>query len=140
MPKHMIFLFDSFTGQNILPCKMWLVACNKPSDFFPIHWSELSTSLKATLRVSDLSFGSLSELLTSLKATLRVSDLSFGSLSEHFALQNVTCLASHRIYLSDSLSEQINCVNLWLVNKPSDFSFRFIKIKKNRPQKLIWGL
>ena len=26
---------------------------------FPIHWSELSTSLKATLRVSDLSFGSL---------------------------------------------------------------------------------
>jgi len=134
------------------------VACNKPSDFFPIHWSELSTSLKATLRVSDLSFGSLSELLTSLKATLRVSDLSFGSLSElltslkatlrvsdlsfgslseHFALQNVTCLASHRIYLSDSLSEQINCVNLWLVNKPSDLSFRFIKIKKNRPQKLI---
>ena len=100
-------------------------------------WSELSTSLKATLRVSDLSFGSLSELLTSLKATLRVSDLSFGSPSEHFALQNVTCLASHRIYLSDSLSEQINCVNLWLVNKPSDLSFRFIKIKKNRPQKLI---
>ena len=93
MPKHMIFLFDSFIGQNILPCKMWLVACNKPSDFFPIHWSELSTSLKATLRVSDL---------------------SFGSLSEHFALQNVTCLASHRIYLSDSLSEQINCVNLRL--------------------------
>ncbi len=50
---------------------------------FPIHWSELSTSLKATLRVSDLSFG--------------------------------------------SLSEQINCVNLWLVNKPSDLSFRFTK-------------
>ena len=50
---------------------------------FPIHWSELSTSLKATLRVSDLSFG--------------------------------------------SLSEQINCANLWLVNKPSDLSFRFIK-------------
>jgi hypothetical protein len=71
---------------------------------FPIHWSELSTSLKATLRVSDLSFGSLSELSTSLKATLRVSDLSFGSLSE-----------------------QINCVNLWLVNKPSDLSFRFTK-------------
>ena len=44
-----------------------------------------------------------SELSTLLKATLRVSDLSFGSLSEHFALQNVTCLASHRIYLSDSL-------------------------------------
>ena len=48
-------------------------------------------------------------------------------ISEHFALQNVTCLASHRIYLSDSLSEQINCVNLWLVNKPSDLSFRFTK-------------
>jgi hypothetical protein len=93
------------------------VACKQAIGFiFPIHWSELSTSLKATLRVSDL---------------------SFGSLSEHFALQNVTCLASHRIYLSDSLSEQINCVNLWLVNKPSDLSFRFIKIKKNRPQKLI---
>jgi len=26
---------------------------------FPIHWSELSTSLKAILRMSDLSFGSL---------------------------------------------------------------------------------
>ena len=38
------------------------VACIQPIGFiFPIHWSELSTSLKATLRVSDLSFGSLSE-------------------------------------------------------------------------------
>ena len=26
---------------------------------FPIHWSELSTSLKAILRMSDLSFGSM---------------------------------------------------------------------------------
>ena len=69
-----VYLSDSlsehFALQNVA-CKqaIWLI--------FPIQWSELSTSLKATLRVSDLSFGSLSELSTSLKATLRVSDLSF---------------------------------------------------------------
>ena len=76
------------------------MACTQTIGFiFPIHWSELSTSLKATLRVSDLSFGSLSELSTSLKATLRMSDLSFGSLFKN----GIRLILSDTVFLSLSL-------------------------------------
>ena len=66
------------------------MACTQAIGFiFPIHWSELSTSLKATLRVSDLSFGSLQNKLASLICGLHTS---------------------HRIYLSDSLVRTFNFV------------------------------
>jgi hypothetical protein len=60
---------------------------------FPIHLSELSTSLKATLRVSDLSLGSLSEhfALQNVACKQAIGFIFPIHLSEHFALQNVAC-------------------------------------------------
>ena len=53
------FLCINFWDSEQINCvNLWL-GKQAIGFIFPIHWSELSTLLKATLRVSDLSFGSL---------------------------------------------------------------------------------
>jgi len=67
-----------------------------------------------------------------LKATLRVSDLSFGSLSEHFALQNVACKQAIGFIFPIHCQNILLC-KMWLASKPSDLSFRFTKKRKTSP-------
>ena len=87
------------------------MACKQAIGFiFPVHWSELSTSLKATLRVSDLSFGSLVRTFCFAKCGLQ---------------------ASHRIYLSDSLVRTFNFVESH--TSCVRFIFRFTKKRKTSP-------